>query len=266
MMRKMLLGAFAIVLTTASAFAEKEGDIVLEPIAKDVWIHKSWKTIKPWGPILSQGLVFTLRDEVWLIDTAWTDDQTRDLLDVVEAELGRSVTNAFVTHAHDDKMGGVAALHERNIATAAHPYTNEDAPKRGLTATHRDFMSPSPHSGVVILDGKNELGALKNVASFMYPGPGHSRDNTVVYLFDTRILFAGCLIQRRGSTTLGNTADGDINHWAAAVRNVAEAYPNAEVIIPSHGPPGGRDLLEHTISLAQTARAIRARDAAGKNE
>jgi len=36
-------------------------------------------------------------------------------------------------------------------------------------------------------------------------------------------------------------------------RLVAARYPDARVVIPSHGPAGGRELLDHTIALAEAA-------------
>ena len=69
------------------------------------------------------------------------------------------------------------------------------------------------------------------------------------------MLFGGCLIRPGDATDMGNTADGDVDHWAQAVRNVAEAFPDAEIVIPSHGPKGGRDLLDHTIDLAEAEAA-----------
>jgi hypothetical protein len=34
---------------------------------------------------------------------------------------------------------------------------------------------------------------------------------------------------------------------------VLERYPRAEVVVPGHGDPGGRELLARTLDLAQQA-------------
>lgn len=86
-----------------------------------------------------------------------------------------------------------------------------------------------------------------------YPGPGHTRDNIVIYYAPAKVLFGGCLIRPGGATDLGNTADGDVANWADAAREVAAEFPDAEIVIPSHGPPGGRELLDHAIALAEAA-------------
>jgi len=56
---------------------------------------------------------------------------------------------------------------------------------------------------------------------------------------------------------MGNTDDADIAHWDDAVVAVEARYPDARIIVPSHGPPGGRELLRHTIDLARAQEARR---------
>ena len=225
----------------------------LEQIADGVWIHKSYHHIEPWGPILSQGLIVQSYGgaELFLVDTAWNNADTERLIELIKVELGAIPTTAIITHAHDDKMGGIETLHKYGIETAAHKFTNEDAPKRGLTPASESYDLDTSHMMVIAGSG--------GFYEVYYPGPGHTRDNIVVHTLDgAKILFGGCLIRPGDSNTLGNTADGDVPNWADAVHNVANAFPEAEIIIPSHGPMGGRELLDHTIALAEEAAAARA--------
>lgn len=226
---------------TKTALADPQ----LEKISDGVWIHKSWNMIEPWGLVLSQGLVVQTDTGVFLVDTAWNDADTDKLLALIEAETGELPKAAIVTHAHSDKMGGMNALHARGVETIAHRFSNEDAPARGL----------APAATGVSLAENAADGSLGGGLTILYPGAGHTRDNIVVYYAPAKVLFGGCLIRPGDSSDMGNTADGDLNHWAQAVRNAAEAFPDAEIVIPSHGPMGGRELLDHTIMLADKANA-----------
>lgn len=227
----------------------------LERVAENVWVHKSWHEIAPWGLVLSQGLVIETPAGVFLVDTAWTNADTALLVDDIEQTLGTLPKTAIVTHAHDDKMGGMAALKAAGVATFAHPLTNADAPTRGLAPADADILAQGDIAwfGGVNPHSEESAGAAHVVA--YYPGPGHTRDNIVVYIPSAKLLFGGCLIRPAGATNLGNTADADIAGWAAAVRRVAEKFPEAEIVIPSHGPVGDRALLDHTIALAEAANA-----------
>lgn len=251
-MIKKFVSAFLILLTASCALLEKQKEEVvlpeptLEKIAEGVWIHKSYAIREPWGPILSQGMVVDTGAGVALIDTAWDDAETESLLSLIAQTTGQEPDIAIITHAHTDKMGGVKALQEHGIGGRAHPLTNEDAPARGLRKTMFSILDQSDRDELLGDDGDDGVVAF-------YPGPGHTRDNIVVYYAPAKVLFGGCLIRPGASNDLGNTADADIGHWAEAVRKVAAAFPDAEIIIPSHGPMGGRELLDHTIDLAEKA-------------
>lgn len=215
--------------------------VTLAPLAEGVWIHASYADVPRFGRVLSQGLVVRSSEGVLVVDTAWTEADTRVLLEEVRAQAGAHVVGVVVTHAHADKMGGVGALHAAGFRSYAHRFTNADAPARGLV----------PTSDALFADGSS-VQALASVEIF-HPGEGHTRDNLVVYVPTARVLFGGCLVRPGDATDLGNTADANVAQWADAVRAVAARYPDARVVVPSHGAAGGRELLDHTIALAEAA-------------
>jgi glyoxylase-like metal-dependent hydrolase (beta-lactamase superfamily II) len=146
-----------------------------------------------------------------------------------------------VTHAHDDKMGSLAAVHAAGVRSFAHALTNADAPARGLGVA----------TEVLFADGSDT--AQVAGAEVFFPGAGHTRENVVVYFAPARVLFGGCLIRPADVEDLGNTADADVARWADSVRAVRARYPEARIVVPSHGARGGRELLDPTISLAERA-------------
>lgn len=211
-----------------------------EQIAPSVWIHTSYHDLGTGVPIPSNGLLVLVGDELVLVDTAWTAEQTAEILEWAESETGLPVGVAIVTHAHGDKMGGMEALRERGIPTLASRATNEAALSRGLMSADRSLdLDPSE----VIAPG---------VEAF-FPGPGHTRDNIVIYVADADVLFGGCLIRPGDSGTLGNTTDAAVDKWSESVLHLIDRYPDAEIVIPSHGGWGDRTLLDHTVDLARKA-------------
>lgn len=260
-MTKVFIMLLCVLFFSPSAFAS-EGDVAqesvlpepsLEKIANGVWIHKSYHNTQSWGPVLSQGMVIQTIAGVTLVDTAWTNEDTERLLTLIKEETGALPDVAIVTHAHQDKMGGMDALIAAGVRTYASKMTNEDAPARNLTPAEITLeIAGSPMAPLIgPLDPRNPPAPM---AEIFYPGAGHARDNIVVYYEPAKVLFGGCLIRPGASTNLGNTADGDVGNWANAARAVAEKFPDAEIVIPSHGPMGGRELLDHTIALAESAQ------------
>ncbi len=259
-LRLLFLGAVFSACATMAAdsldAAENKAlpEPALEKVADGVWIHKSYEIIEPWGPVLSQGLVVKTDDGVVLVDTAWDNEATKKILALIETAAGEPPKAAILTHAHQDKMGGMQALHDASIQTSAYVLTNDDAVDRDLIPAGGWFgntfagRSSSFQFHDVISGASIDSGLMTFI-----PGPGHTRDNIVIYYESAKILFGGCLIRPGKSNSLGNTADADIANWANAVRKVAAEFPDAEIIIPSHGAKGGRELLDHTIALADAA-------------
>jgi len=230
-------------IKTSQVFKGKETRFT--EIAPGVWMHTSYKNIPPYGPFPSNGLiVVTNENDAVLIDTAWNEAQTAEIVEWVQEHLQRKLIAAIVTHAHDDKMGGMGVLKRTNIPTFAHPMSNTLAPKRGLLAADHDLLV-KPNDDLEV-PGLN----LPNIAIF-YPGPGHSEDNIVININERGVLFGGCLVRPSTSFSLGSTKDATIDVWGHSVDKVATRFPESSIVIPSHGRPGDRSMLAHTSRLTR---------------
>jgi metallo-beta-lactamase class B len=240
-LRAAIALAWLAALVACAAPPKPAPAVTLAPLADGVWLHTSSKDVPPWGSVLSHGLVVATPEGALVVDTTWDDASTETLLAEARRVAGARVRAVVATHAHDDKMGGMRAVRAAGIRSYAHAFSNADAPARGL----------APASDVLFADGSRDF-ALAGVEVF-HPGAGHTRDNLVVYVPSARVLFGGCLVRPGAATDLGNVADGDVAHWAEAVRAVAARFPDARIVVPSHGAAGGRELLAHTLALAEKA-------------
>ena len=167
------------------------GDIAFREIAPGIWQHTTYLDLPGIGPVPSNGLLVVDGEETLLVDTAWTDAQTAQVLAWADGVLGKPVRAAIVTHAHKDKMGGIAALHRADIATFAHPMTNADAPANGF--------EPARHTLDFADDGFLTGAQAENFSPlvFFYPGGAHTRDNITVGIPAAGLAFGGCMIKGR---------------------------------------------------------------------
>ena len=214
-----------------------------------MWVHVSTQDVG--GTVYpSNGLVVRDGDGLLLVDTAWGTESTVALLAAIETEIGLPVRRALSTHFHDDRVGGADALREAGVTTFAAPLTRRlaEAEENEVPARALDHLS-EPGDAV-------RLGPVE----VFYPGAGHSPDNLVVYVPEARVLFGGCAVHEASRQSAGNVADADLGAWPVSVRRVRERYPEAEVVVPGHGVPGGPDLLDHTVALV---RAQKERPAGG---
>lgn len=223
----------------------KFGPISFQQIAPNVWQHTSYLDLPGFGAVPSNGLLVIDGNSTILVDTAWTISQTDVIIAWAASELDRPIRAAIVTHAHSDKMGGVDALHGAGIATYAHPMTNRIAPEKKLTPT-RNVLSFNA-DGWAANAANGSLGPLR----IYYPGPGHTNDNITVAISGTSLAFGGCLIKASDAKSLGNLAEADLDHYAIAVENFGNAFPNASTIAMSHSAPEDRDAIKRTLKLAK---------------
>lgn len=239
-------GAPAATGTTAgypSAADIPPGEVRLHEIREGVWSHVATQ--------VSDGVVYPLNglvvrdgDGLLLIDTAWGSENTTALLAAIEAKIGLPVRRALSTHFHDDRVEGVGVLRAAGVATFASPLTRRLAAEEGHEVP------------ALALDGLAEPGTAVRFGpvDVFYPGPGHAPDNLVVYVPGARVLFGGCAVYEASRTAPGNLSHADLGAWPASIRRIQARYPEAEVVIPGHGAPGGLELLDHTTAVNQTHR------------
>lgn len=210
----------------------------IKEIGDGVWVHTTYKIVPPWGNVLTNGLIVERDDFSVLVDTAWNDAQTIEILDWAEKHLNKPVKVSIHTHAHSDKMGGMKALHAKGVETFATQLTNKLALERGLDQT-RNELDLSDIGSQIDWYG----------LSVFYPGGGHSQDNIVVNDNTNNILFGGCMVRPGMTKSLGNTGDANLAYWSQAAKNTANMYKDSQIVVPSHGPPAGRGILENTIRI-----------------
>lgn len=213
-------------------------DLRLRQLGDGVWLHTSSKEMPGWGRVPSNGLVVLGHGGALLIDTPWTPAQTRLLVDWIDGAAGSRLVDVVVTHAHEDRTGGVSAL-PPTARIHALADTVELAAKYGRVFAAADLETYSTRQTAGI-----------RFETF-FPGAGHAPDNLVVWLPESHILFGGCFVKAGGATDLGNLSDAEPASWLAAIRRVQERFPEAAIVVPGHGPLGGPEILEHTATLIE---------------
>lgn len=219
------------------------GGIEIRKIRPGVWIHTSWYTYPGDVRFPSNGLIVRAGDDLLLVDTAWGEQRTRELLDRIKSDIGLPLRNAIVTHSHYDRVAGIDVLESRGVEVYAHPMTTKRTVGQG---------TPVPDKSLTGLDAPGTIVRFGSVEIF-YPGPGHAPDNLMVWVPSQAVLFAGCAVRSAASGSLGSISDADLGKWPSAIHGAKARYKEAKVVVPGHGESGGAELLDHTLSLLDDA-------------
>jgi metallo-beta-lactamase class B len=247
-MKKYFLTLMACLLCVCgfTVYAESSPNKVeLTKINDQIWVHTSYSDYKG-NLIPSYGLLAVTNTGIVLVDTPWSNDQTKELLKMVKDQFDKPVKLAIFSHWHQDRIGGIDTLIAAHIKTASTAATAELAVKAV-------FQKPQ-----TVINPEAEVFKVGDLSFETYfPGPGHTMDNIVVYFPQIGVLYGGCLVKPMDSLNLGNTADGDVTQYSNTIRKVMKRYPKARIVIANHGssPWGDFGLLQHTLHLAEVQSA-----------
>lgn len=217
--------------TTDSDFVQ------LTKINDNVWVHTTYYDYNGFRTE-SNGLLILTAKGLVLVDTPWTNEQTKELIKLTKEKFKQEVIAAIITHAHIDRIGGIKTLLENKIDVKSTLLTAQRAEELG-------YDKPNP--SIVNDDAILEFGEMK--LEVYFPGEGHTIDNIVVWLPNDKILFGGCILKSIESISIGNTDDANIEQWPSSIENLINKFPSPTVIIPGHGTWGDKEIYTHTLNL-----------------
>jgi cyclase len=171
----------------------------------------------------------------------------------------KSVKFVLLTHHHGDHIYGNAVWTQAGATTLAHrSMLGELAriePGRWRADASRSketsALGDAPEAPRQTFSG--ELWSLEDSSRRIevhYLGPAHTRDDVVVYLPRERILCSGDIAIH---SSLNSFFDSDFANWPTVLRTLAE-FP-IDHVLPGHGSPGDRQVLELQQQFLETLRA-----------
>lgn len=222
------------------AQSAKKPDIIVTPLNERVYVHTSYGVYQN-AYIPANGLIIKTDSGVVLVDTGWDTkddtDNTRQLLRWVADNLHQPVRFCIVTHAHEDRVGGIGELRKAGIRVISTPLTAQKSVELGYEAP----------DGILPADTTFTIG--QEPIRCYFPGEGHTSDNIVVWLPKQQILHGGCFVKSVAAFGMGNIADANLTEWSASVRRVIARFGTAKTVVPGHEEWGDTRSLEHTLQL-----------------
>jgi metallo-beta-lactamase class B len=215
-------------------------DLELRKISEHVYIHISYYDLQSYKHVPANGLVYLRGGESYIVDTPWTDELTRVLLDWIQDSLKSEIKGVIPTHWHQDCMGGLREVKNAGIKSYGLELTRDIARSKNL-----------PEPAVGFRDSLMLKLGLSNIICY-YVGAGHTVDNIVVWLPEERVLFGGCMVKALGQKNLGFTGDADLQEWPKSLKNLLSKFPDCRIVVPGHGAHGNLDLIHHTLKLLET--------------
>ncbi len=237
MIKKLAL-LFSICATMGAAATEKKPGLEIRQLTGDFYIFTTYQVYNN-EPVPANGMYVVTDKGVVMLDGAWDPAQNQPLLDSIQARHHKKVVLEIGTHYHSDRSGAFDFMRKKGIKTYSSLKTLELCKQFGEHEAEFYFVK----------DTTFHVGKLE--FETYYAGPGHTRDNIVIWFPKAKILYGGCLIKDADAKDLGNIKDADLEQWPETLKKVQQRYPEPAYIIPGHGNWDSRRALIHTLELLQ---------------
>jgi cyclase len=221
-------------------------------VSQDVYAY-----IQPNGTWFINNAAFLVaRDGVTSIDTCSTEKRTQAYLDAIASVTSRPVRTLVNTHHHGDHTYGNCLL--RGATIVAHERTREEILAAGKPAFPGIFdpvewgdveITPPflTYSDRVTLWNDDLRCEIRHVGI-----PAHTTNDSIVWLPDRSVLFAGDLIFNGGTPfiLMGSVA-GAIEALERVLKPLAPA-----VIVPGHGEPCGPEAIDFALGYLRFVQDV----------
>ena len=230
---------FLLLIFSVAAFGKtKPFKIKITHLKGNSYLCTSYGILGDGSVYPANGLFIVTATGVIMIDTPWDEPQTKQLLDTLQSRYHKTVLMCVSTHFHADRVGGVDVLKAKGIKTYCTALTKQLAKKNGDKQPEFTFKNDTTFKVDDI------------VVQAYYPGPGHTQDNIVIWLPQSKVLFGGCFIKSLDSPDIGNIADADLKAWPSSIENVKARFKGIQYVIPGHeGWQGDTSQFGHTLGL-----------------
>lgn len=214
-------------------------NLKIKSLGENVFVHISYLSTNDFGKVDCNGMIYLNGDEAIVFDTPTNDQAATELINWIEATQGKKLKAVVVTHFHEDCLGGLTSFH--------HNGTKSYASNKTIALARNANVAVLPGSG---FDHQMEFSIGNETVAATFYGAGHTEDNIVGYVPQEKTLFGGCLLKTMNADQ-GYLGDANIPEWPKTVEIIKKDLPDLKIVIPGHGNPGGKELLDYTIQLFQ---------------
>ncbi|MXM68986.1 MBL fold metallo-hydrolase [Streptomyces sp. HUCO-GS316] len=188
-----------------------------------------------------------------VVDTAATQARARRLRAAVRALTAAPPRLLVNTHFHGDHTFGNALVGGRDTVVVGHGRARTEMASAGLGLTG---LWPDVDWGAIELrlpdvtyDGRMELHLDRRTVQLLHPGPAHTTTDTLVWLPEEKVLFAGDVLMSGCTPFL---LMGSLSGSVRAVERIRALGPRT--IVGGHGPVCGPEVLDETAEYLRWLR------------
>jgi glyoxylase-like metal-dependent hydrolase (beta-lactamase superfamily II) len=173
----------------------------------------------------------TTKDGVIVIDTRGSEKEAGQVLEAIRKVTDQPVVYVVNSHFHKENISGNGVFTSARTLIA-----QQQTLAMIVTEAERENRTVTPPN--LSFEKKLELKLGKYHLKLIHPGPAHTEGDLYIYIPKWRTLITGGLVFNRIIPFMG---DSTTDSWIKALAEMENL--DAEVIVPGHGPVGGKPLV-----------------------
>ncbi len=185
----------------------------------------------------ANGMYMVTDSGVVIFDSPWDTCPFQPLLDSIKKRHHKNVIINIATHSHEDRTSGLAYYRTHGIKTFTTVQTDEISKENGRPRA--EFLMQK--------DTAFHIGQY--TFQTYYAGPGHTKDNIVIWFDKEKILYGGCLVKSIDAADLEYIGEANIPEWSKTIKKVQAKFEKPAFIITGHHSWKSSSALEHTLKL-----------------
>lgn len=208
--------------------------------------------------------IIVCQDGIVVVDTLMSAKAAKRFIKDIKAVSDKPVKYVINTHYHLDHVFGNSEFVHTGAVIIAHEH-DKKAMEKSAEDTLRNIgnygLTPEDMQGTVPVypsltyRERMEIDMGDRKIILLHARHSHTDGDTLVYLPDSKVLFAGDLLFTDYHPFLG---EGNIEEWAGALDTIMAM--DIEKIIPGHGPLSGKkdlkDMKEYILAFDQKAKEL----------
>lgn len=264
LMRIVLFPAVIVSFCCAIASSANAG---LTKIADGVFSYVDEKKPSPETSFGANAGIIVGKDGIVVIDTLISAKEAQRFIKDIRAVSNKPIRYVVNTHDHLDHVLGNSEFVKLGATIIAQTDTKAAIVKNGDALLQRAKyfgLSDETMSGTTIATPtltfsvamEIDLGDKK--IELLHAGPSHTKGSSIVYIPDSKILFAGDVLFTNYHP---NMRDGDIQGWIKVLDRLLSM--DVEGIVPGHGPLSTKkdvqDMKEYLMTFDAKAKELAAK-------
>lgn len=252
---------FAALLLAASTAAAQGG---LTRIADNVYAYVGARNANPSTSFGANAGIVIGNDGIAVIDTLISATEAKRFIKDIRTVSQKPIKYVVDTHEHLDHVFGNSEFARLGATIVSHANcrTSMIASAEAVLRNAKDYgLSEDDMKGTriavptVSFRGTMEIDLGGRTLELIDPGPSHTNGSILVYLPDTKTLFAGDALFTDYHPYMG---DGSIAEWTRVLDRILAM--DVETIVPGHGPLSGKkdvaDMKEYLVAFDAKAKEL----------